>query len=106
MKPKLKLVGYSFSAGVYWALLVKSIFDNSPIFAIAYATVLIVMVILITRLFATSTVKFQIIKTYDDRLSSERPNPLNEMQIDILRDEIKELREENARLKSIIEGGM
>jgi cell division septal protein FtsQ len=96
---------------VYWALLVKSIFDNSPIFAIAYATVLIVMVILITRLFATSTVKFQIIKTYDDRLqskllSSERPNPLNEMQIDILRDEIKELREENARLKSIIEGGM
>ena len=51
------------------------------------------------------------IKTYDERfqselLSSERPKPLNEMQIDILRDEIKELREENTRLKSIIEGGM
>lgn len=51
------------------------------------------------------------IKTYDERLqakllSSERPKPLNEMQIDILRGEIKELREENARLKSIIEGKM
>lgn len=111
MNPKLKLAGYSFAAGVYWALLVKSIFDNSPIFAIVYATVLIVMVILITRFFANSPVKFQAIKTYDERLqaellSSERPKSFNQMQIDILRDEIKELREENTRLKSIIEGGM
>ena len=47
MKPKLKLAGYSFAAGAYWSALVKSIFDDSPIFAIACATLLIIMVIVI-----------------------------------------------------------
>jgi hypothetical protein len=108
MRNKLKLAGYSFAAGVYWSLLVKSIFDNSPIFAIIYVTVLIVMILLITRFFKDSPINFEKIKTYDERLTSEflksdLSQSFNQMQINFLCDEIKELRSENVRLKTIIE---
>lgn len=47
MRNKLNLAGYSFAAGVYWSMLVKSIFNNSHTFAIIGATMLVIMVIAI-----------------------------------------------------------